>query len=213
MDGIAVAVRMLNGTCPGWIPPSSSTFRRTVGLSYSWNCLFAVGSNPAVYLRRTDGSQAVRLGYCRRPSLSPDGRLVACVESEPQRSALLLLPTGAGDERRITGDGMQYERVQWMPDGRRVLFTGRRNNGLVTDVRATGWWWSGNACPSRGHRRWRGFAGFTACRWCSRWKVRTLSARRWKVIFHRTHTSWGNRAALVYRWPISLYGCSKPCRI
>jgi serine/threonine protein kinase len=80
--------------------------------------------NPAIYLRSTDGSPAVRLGDCNRPALSPDGKWVACIVSDGPRTSLILLPTGAGQARTIGASGMHYERVEWFPDGRRILFLG-----------------------------------------------------------------------------------------
>jgi Tol biopolymer transport system component/predicted Ser/Thr protein kinase len=82
------------------------------------------GRNAAIYLRKTDGSAAVRLGYCNRPSLSPDGKWVVCIRREAARSRLLLLPTGAGESRTLNVDGVYFESLGWFPDGKRVVFTG-----------------------------------------------------------------------------------------
>jgi dipeptidyl aminopeptidase/acylaminoacyl peptidase len=84
--------------------------------------------NPAIYLRKTDGSAAVRLGDGNRPALSPDGKWVACIVSDGPRTSLTLLPTGAGEVRTIGASGMHYERVEWFPDGRRILFEGNEPN-------------------------------------------------------------------------------------
>ena len=80
--------------------------------------------NPAIYLRKTDGAPAVRLGDGNRPALSPDGKWVACISIAGPKTELTLLPTGAGEARNISTPGMHYERVEWFPDGRRLLFTG-----------------------------------------------------------------------------------------
>ena len=44
------------------------------------------GRNSAIYMRKTDGSPAIRLGYGNRPSISPDGKWVACIRQ--RRGAL-----------------------------------------------------------------------------------------------------------------------------
>jgi serine/threonine protein kinase len=84
--------------------------------------------NPAIYLRKTDGSPAVRLGDGNRPALSPDGKWVACIVSDGARTSLTLLPTGAGIARSIGSSEMHYERVEWFPDGGKILFEGNLPN-------------------------------------------------------------------------------------
>ena len=84
--------------------------------------------NTAIYLRKTDGSPAVRLGDGNRPALSPDGKWVACIVSDGPRTSLALLPTGAGETRTIGPPGMHYEHVEWFPDGQRILFGGNEAN-------------------------------------------------------------------------------------
>jgi len=80
--------------------------------------------NTAIYLRKTDGSPAVRLGDGNRPVLSPDGKWVACILSNGAKTDLTLLPTGPGEARSIGTAGMHYERLEWFADGQRLLFTG-----------------------------------------------------------------------------------------
>jgi eukaryotic-like serine/threonine-protein kinase len=84
--------------------------------------------NPAIYLRKTDGSQAVRLGDGNRPVLSPDGKFVACILNNGPQTQLSLLPTGPGEARVFSTPGMHYERVEWFPDGEKLLFTGNEPN-------------------------------------------------------------------------------------
>jgi Tol biopolymer transport system component len=80
--------------------------------------------NVAIYLRKTDGSPAVRLGDGNRPALSPDGKWVSCVVSDGPQTKLILLPTGPGESRAIGIEGMHYERAEWFPDGQQLLVTG-----------------------------------------------------------------------------------------
>ena len=82
------------------------------------------GRNSAIYLRKTEGSPAVQLGYGNRPSLSPDGKWVACIHHERDRSSLMLLPTGPGESQFPKIDGMHFDGVEWFPDNKRILFTG-----------------------------------------------------------------------------------------
>lgn len=81
------------------------------------------GRNAAIYLRNTDGSPAVRLGYGNRPTLSRDGKWVLCIRRDASGSSLLILPTGPGDSRLLNFGDMRYESVEWFPDGRSILFS------------------------------------------------------------------------------------------
>jgi Tol biopolymer transport system component len=81
------------------------------------------GAPYAVYLRKTDGSPAVRLGEGIALALSPDQKWVI---STPLRSPgeLILLPTKAGEPRLVTRDDINHFQARWFPDGRRILFAG-----------------------------------------------------------------------------------------
>jgi len=91
------------------------------------------GATGGTYMRKTDGSNAaVRLadGWIRRQALSPDRKLVAQVVD----GAVSLVPVGAGEPRTIHDKDLQYTRLMWFPDGKRLLLTG--------------------ANPGRGRRMW-----------------------------------------------------------
>ena len=88
----------------------------------------AAGSTPAVYLRGTDGSPAVRLGEGRALAMSPDGAWVLAVAGKSP--ALVLLPTGAGETRTLDrGDLRDFGWGAFMPDGRSVVFSASGANG------------------------------------------------------------------------------------
>jgi hypothetical protein len=84
-----------------------------------------VGGGPrgSVYLRATHGSPAVRLGNGHAVALSPDGQWAASVPGYGPSPHLDLLPTGAGQARRIERPGLtfSYPFACWMPDSRRLL--------------------------------------------------------------------------------------------
>jgi Tol biopolymer transport system component len=89
------------------------------------------GRNSAIYMRKTNGSAAVRLGYGNRPSLSPDGKWIICIRHEPGRSRLNLLPTGPGESRFLKVEGVHFESLGWFPDSKRVVFTGNESGRPV----------------------------------------------------------------------------------
>jgi hypothetical protein len=82
----------------------------------------AGGVEGSIYLRKTDGSPAVRLGTGIGLALSPDGQwALTGLRSFAQMN---LLPTGAGAPMRLKGNFERYwgGLAQWLPDGKRVIF-------------------------------------------------------------------------------------------
>jgi len=87
----------------------------------------AGGPTGSVYLRKTDGSPAIRLGEGVGAGLSPDGSwVIALVPPVGEKSArLTLLPTGAGESRTLLADGFEvFVRAAWLPDGKAIVFSG-----------------------------------------------------------------------------------------
>jgi tRNA A-37 threonylcarbamoyl transferase component Bud32/Tol biopolymer transport system component len=81
----------------------------------------AGGRGYGVYLRDTDGSPAVRLGSGRALALSPDGRWALAMALDPPER-LILLPTGAGEERTVLlAPLVNLQEAGWFPDSRRLL--------------------------------------------------------------------------------------------
>jgi Tol biopolymer transport system component len=81
----------------------------------------AVGTNYSIFLRKTDGSPAVRLGDGTNGYLSPDGQWVVSIVGSPGK--LVLLPTGVGDPRPLTDDKTDHTEVGWLPDSKAIVFT------------------------------------------------------------------------------------------
>ena len=83
------------------------------------------GFNYSVYLRKTTEDSAVRLGDGESVTLSPDGRWVlALTMASPAQ--LILLPSGAGDARQITHDGLYHSWARWLPDSKGIVFTAKQ---------------------------------------------------------------------------------------
>jgi hypothetical protein len=81
------------------------------------------GPNYGVVLRKTDGSQTLRLGEGLPQGLSPDGKWAAAIISEP--GSLVLYPTGPGAAVQV--DIAPIERPvssQWFPDSNGLLVCG-----------------------------------------------------------------------------------------
>ena len=84
------------------------------------------GPGPGVYLRRTDGSPAVRLGDGVGEFLSPDGKWVSVSRAKKQS---VLIPTGAGEEKTVSIAGLEGGTgtvVAWLPDGQSYIIVGKQ---------------------------------------------------------------------------------------
>jgi dipeptidyl aminopeptidase/acylaminoacyl peptidase len=91
-------------------------------LFHEWGA--ATGGAPFVYLRHSDGKDAVRLGPGRGLALSPDGKW-ALTRQETTPPTLVLLPTGAGQPKTLPIPGIASVLYAfWFPDGRRISFVG-----------------------------------------------------------------------------------------
>jgi Tol biopolymer transport system component/predicted Ser/Thr protein kinase len=77
----------------------------------------------AVYLRKLDGSPAVRLGAGAAVGFSPDGRWALAV-TDLQSGEFTLLPTGAGEPQVLPKNGINCQAATWFPDGKRLLISG-----------------------------------------------------------------------------------------
>ncbi len=111
----------------GWL---DSSFLEDLSADGKW-VLFAEnrhggGSTSATYLRATDGSPPVRLSDGHGEALSPDGTwALAFVRNEA-----VLLPTRAGMPRKLPrGTLTLLDEADWLPDGRRIVISGRDSKG------------------------------------------------------------------------------------
>ena len=76
-----------------------------------------------VYLRKLDGSPAVRIGDGNGLALSTDGRW-ALAGQDIQHGELVLLPTGPGEPRMLAKSNLNIQAATFFPDGARVLISG-----------------------------------------------------------------------------------------
>ncbi len=80
------------------------------------------GPNYTVFLRNTDGSPPARIGDGNAVALSPDAKWA--ITRPAKGGPLNLVPTGAGEARKLTHDAVSYSSARWLPDGKRLLASG-----------------------------------------------------------------------------------------
>ncbi len=88
----------------------------------------AAASNGTFFLRRTDGSPAVKLGEGTAADLSPDGKWV--LASADDGKSLVLVPAGAGSAVPLPSPG--FERIiqaRFLDGGDRVIFNAIEKDG------------------------------------------------------------------------------------
>jgi eukaryotic-like serine/threonine-protein kinase len=83
------------------------------------------GPGYTVYLRKLDGSPAVRLGEGLAKAISPDGKWVLTLLVRSAPAQFVLLPTGAGETKTFPKDSIDRAAfTAFFPDGKSVLFAG-----------------------------------------------------------------------------------------
>jgi eukaryotic-like serine/threonine-protein kinase len=81
----------------------------------------AMGGNYSIFMRKTDGSPAVRLGDGGFGFLSPDGQWVVSLAGAP--SKILLLPTGVGEPKQLTDDKTDHFGLAWLADSKSIVYS------------------------------------------------------------------------------------------
>jgi Tol biopolymer transport system component len=83
------------------------------------------GAGYSVYIRKTDGSPAVRLGEGNTQDLSPDGAWALAIVHSASDPQLVAYPTGAGEPKIFPKDGVSVFSAYFVPpDGKQILVTG-----------------------------------------------------------------------------------------
>jgi Tol biopolymer transport system component len=79
------------------------------------------GAGYSVYIRKTDGSPAVRLGEGGARDLSLDGEWALAIQRTSSDPRLVAYPTRAGEMKVFKTDGLRVFGAAWVPDGKSVL--------------------------------------------------------------------------------------------
>jgi len=122
-------------------------------LSYSWGPQFSgdgsemvftdlseeSGNDYSVYVRKRDGSPAVRLGGGGYASdITLDGKWALVVLPDDPAARLQIVPVGPGQAHVLHWDGIQPRWAEWFPDGHRILLwasqSGQPDATYLTDV-------------------------------------------------------------------------------
>lgn len=84
-----------------------------------------VGNEFTSYMRGLDGSPAIRLGRGIPLALSPDARFALIRSDAPapehENTLLDVVPTGAGEARRVPGPAMRHHGARWLANGRSLI--------------------------------------------------------------------------------------------
>ncbi len=75
-----------------------------------------------IYLRKTDGTPAIRVGEGHSQGISPDGRWVMAIRKGPPQE-IVMIPTGPGAEKRISLQGLVDTGSGMLPNGRGFFVT------------------------------------------------------------------------------------------
>jgi eukaryotic-like serine/threonine-protein kinase len=81
------------------------------------------GAGYSVYIRGTDGSPAVRLGEGSAQDLSADGEWALAIVHSASEPQLVAYPTGAGEPKPFSKEGLSVYEATFMPDGKQMVLT------------------------------------------------------------------------------------------
>ena len=81
------------------------------------------GAGYSAYLRKMDGSPAVRLGEGSTSTFSPDGAWAISILHPASSPQIVLLPTGVGEPKVLTKEGLDVLEADFLPDGKRIVFS------------------------------------------------------------------------------------------
>ena len=109
----------------GSAPEALSADGRSLLLS---ELLRGAGEKGSIYLRKTDGSDAIRLGDGYGEDLSPDGKWALTTEIAGRRH-WILVPTGPGSPKTLPpGPLVRRFEANFLPNGRQIVFGGREKD-------------------------------------------------------------------------------------
>ncbi|MBI3664903.1 MAG: serine/threonine-protein kinase [Acidobacteria bacterium] len=89
------------------------------------------GAAYGLYIRKTDGSPAVKIGEGCGTGLSPDGKWALSITSTSSAPQLVLFPTGPGEPKTLKREAINYQGAAWFPDGKRLLIAGNEQGHAV----------------------------------------------------------------------------------
>lgn len=91
----------------------------------------AAGASGLAFVRRTDGSPAVKLGAYAEPVLSPDAkRVLAGNATTVNLRGFILVPTGVGEPQIVNTNGLQETAsTGFTPDGQGIYYAGDDGHG------------------------------------------------------------------------------------
>jgi eukaryotic-like serine/threonine-protein kinase len=80
------------------------------------------GPGYSAYLRKTDGSPAIRLGAGSTEAFSPDGAWAISITAQ-ESPQIVLLPTSVGEPRALSREGMDPVNADFLPNGKEIVYT------------------------------------------------------------------------------------------
>jgi Tol biopolymer transport system component len=96
------------------------------------------GAGYSAYMRKLDGSPAVRLAEGSARALSADSAWALSFLHPASNPQMVLLPTGVGEPKPLSREGLDAVEADFLPDGKRIVFSatepGRGMRLYVRDI-------------------------------------------------------------------------------
>ena len=140
-DGRVLLARQSQGREISGLPPGATAERELSWLDWSYPFDLSddgqmllleeegegAGLAYAVYLRKTDGSPAVRLGEGGALAFAPDGK--SALGRPGKGNALTILPIGAGRPKTLPLGDLTCQFAEFFPDGQRIMLVANPPDG------------------------------------------------------------------------------------
>jgi Tol biopolymer transport system component len=81
------------------------------------------GAGYSAYLRKLDGTPAIRLADGSTSTLSPDGAWAISILHPASNPQIVLLPTSVGEPKTLSREGLDVVEADFLPDGKRIVFS------------------------------------------------------------------------------------------
>lgn len=112
----------------------SNTGDKVLFTTDAGNYMCVINSDGTGFIQLSDGIRGTEIA----PKFSPDGTRIAYFEAPASLETSLYIINTSGQNKKLLADSIFYDigntSIDWSPDGSRIIFQNKINNGTVTKI-------------------------------------------------------------------------------